>query len=84
MQLKILFFASCRDVANSDYYQFSDESVTKFDTLDLINFLRQEIFSENEIVLENISIAVNKIYIRNVVQLNDGDEIAILPPISGG
>jgi molybdopterin converting factor small subunit len=33
---------------------------------------------------DNVSIAVNKAYVREPTVLNDGDEVAFLPPISGG
>ena len=32
----------------------------------------------------NISISVNKIIIHENISLNDGDEVALLPPFSGG
>ena len=31
-----------------------------------------------------VSIAINKKYILNNTQLNDGDEIAFIPPVQGG
>jgi len=31
-----------------------------------------------------LSIAINKKYILNNTQLNDGDEIAFIPPVQGG
>jgi molybdopterin converting factor small subunit len=34
--------------------------------------------------VDNVSIAVNKCYKREPTTLNDGDEVAFLPPISGG
>lgn len=33
---------------------------------------------------ESIAIAVNQEYVRKIVVLHDGDEIALLPPVSGG
>ena len=32
----------------------------------------------------SMAIAVNKTYVTNDVILKDGDEVALLPPISGG
>lgn len=34
--------------------------------------------------LLNFTLAVNQSYITSAVQLRDGDEVAIIPPVSGG
>ncbi len=34
--------------------------------------------------MNDISVAVNKVYIRGDTNINENDEIAFLPPMSGG
>ena len=85
MRIRVLFFASCREAANCDSYDITidDSDSNDFDTNMLLSTLRKDI-PAIEVILDNISLAVNKSYVRGVVKLNDGDEIALLPPISGG
>eukprot|EP00959_Pyramimonas_sp_CCMP1952_P342603 7177815-Pyramimonas_sp.AAC.1 len=55
---------------NADTKQMVAEVVNLFPTLgDIIN---------------NIVIAVNQEYLEGTVTLKDGDEVAFIPPISGG
>ncbi|MCC6722584.1 MAG: MoaD/ThiS family protein [Bacteroidia bacterium] len=77
MSLKILFFGQLTDFVkkseiNSDYYS---------DTRELINFLETEYPQ-----LKNIkySVSVNNTIVNEIYKLKENDEIALLPPFSGG
>jgi len=41
-------------------------------------------FPDLDMKTNQVSIAVNKVYIKEDITLKDGDEVAFLPPISGG
>lgn len=81
MKVSVLFFASAREAAgiSSAIYEISDGSTT----LDLANQLMNT-YPKLKFEEDQISLAVNKKYCRSPIDLNDGDEIALLPPISGG
>ena len=85
MVLKVLFFASCRETVGkaSVEIDLKDFNEKNYDTNWLISYLL-EIFPDLRPLVSTLSIAINKSYVRGNVQLSDGDEIALLPPISGG
>jgi molybdopterin converting factor subunit 1 len=79
MRIKVLFFASFREIVgtNSMELELDDGGTTAnvFATIcEQYPLLQQG----------SVAIAVNKSYITDTVKLKDGDEVALLPPISGG
>jgi molybdopterin converting factor subunit 1 len=79
MRIKVLFFASFREIVgtNSMELELADGATTAnvFATIcEKYPLLQQG----------SVAIAVNKSYITDTVKLKDGDEVALLPPISGG
>lgn len=81
MKIRVLFFASCRDAVghkNCDWeisqgYQVAD--------------LRRELvaaYPQLGAVQQVLSIAVNSEYAGNHTVLKAGDEVALIPPVSGG
>ena len=89
MVLKVLFFASVREAIGCDAIELDLGSLPDRDrpqTIDskwLLDFLQQK-YPEIVPLCPSVSLAVNKSYIRGVVTLNDGDEIALIPPLGGG
>ena len=79
MKVKVLFFASFREVVghSSQTFELSEGETTS----DLFAHISQIYPS---LLLESISVVVNKKYISDPVILMDGDEVAFCPPISGG
>lgn len=75
--MKILFFGKLKDVTGK-----KEIDVKGIKSLyDLKEFLFEKYpFLKNEIFL----IAINSEIAPDNVELNEGDEIALLPPISGG
>ncbi|NUM31201.1 MAG: MoaD/ThiS family protein [Bacteroidetes bacterium] len=77
MSLKILFFGQLTDITKKN------EIITPFfeDTNTLINFLEKEYKG-----LKNAeyTLAVNKNIVKENKVLHQNDEIALLPPFSGG
>ena len=81
MQVEVRFFAVCRDIAGC-------ESLT----LDLPFDATGELLWDQVIAkiprLEPLRkqgrLAVNLEYVKDTIQLHEGDEICIIPPVSGG
>lgn len=77
------FFASCRE-------QTGGESVTQVEiisgettTADVLDLLLQK-YPQLGNGIQEVKIAVNRSYIETPQVLREGDEVALLPPISGG
>lgn len=81
MKVTVKFFASTREIAGKPSLELEvNESST---TKDVIETILQSIPDLKD-GIDEVSIAVNKKYVRDVVTLCDGDEVAFLPPMSGG
>ena len=63
-----------------------DEFVLELEAGTMTSVLEQSIRSKADGKLDGISlrIAVNQKYIPNDIELNDGDEVAFIPPVQGG
>ena len=63
-----------------------DEFVLELEAGTMTSELEQNIRSKADGKLDGISlrIAVNQKYIPNDIELNDGDEVAFIPPVQGG
>ena len=84
IKVRILFFAKTRELAGSNNATLKLES-PEIVVADLLN----EICStfNLDIIKQNIILAVNGNYCENLqtlLLLKEGDEIAVIPPISGG
>ncbi len=80
MQLSVLFFGVLRDRfgMREDLQQFPGSSVA-----DLLRYYRV-LSPELGEVWGSLAVAVNQQYAAASVNLHDGDEVALLPPVSGG
>mmetsp|Transcript_12523 Transcript_12523/g.18913 ORF Transcript_12523/g.18913 Transcript_12523/m.18913 type:complete len:82 (+) Transcript_12523:210-455(+) len=81
MLINIKFFASAREVVGIHSLSLDVEADCDTDTLR--NILLEK-FPQLTDSIHEISIAVNKKYIQGVQVLQPNDEIALIPPISGG
>eukprot|EP00877_Chromochloris_zofingiensis_P007518 jgi/Chrzof1/3019/Cz12g08130.t1 len=83
MKVTVLFFAKSREVANKpeEVYDLDDKATTA--TL-LEKLLAQH--PQLESVMKSCVFAVNQEYVqlKEAVQLKNGDEVAVIPPLSGG
>ncbi|KRG00530.1 molybdopterin synthase sulfur carrier subunit [Drosophila mojavensis] len=83
VNINVLFFAKSRELAKTSRAEFTVEPVVKAGSL-----LIQLIESFNlKTISDNLIIAHNENYIENLeaeIYLCKGDEIAVIPPISGG
>ena len=77
MEISVLFFGVLAEVTKTSFRHYSN--VRSFDDLKLR--IEDEF---PEMIHYNYRIAVNKEMVSDVPILNDGDEIAFLPPFAGG
>jgi MoaE-MoaD fusion protein len=81
MQVRVLFFGILKDLTgrSSDLLSLPDHA----SAADVISHYEQHL-SKNKGILNSIAISVNQEYARPDIKLKAGDEIALLPPVSGG
>jgi molybdopterin synthase catalytic subunit/molybdopterin converting factor small subunit len=81
MQVRVLFFGVLKDLAGrgSDLVSLPDDASAG----DLISHYEEHL-SALKGMLKSIAISVNQEYAGPEVKLKAGDEIALLPPVSGG
>ncbi len=81
MQIKVLFFGVLKDLAGqrSDALTLPEGSSIS----DLLAHYRAE-YPRLQAYLPGIATAVNETYAARATKLCDGDEVALLPPVSGG
>ncbi len=84
MTLNVLFFASLREQLGCDRISVSAEQVHCLTALldNLHDRLSQEDY--NALRAPHVRIAVNQALIQGNPDLEAGDEIAFLPPVTGG
>jgi molybdopterin converting factor subunit 1 len=81
MRITVRLFARLRDIAGAG--DLSREANTGATVADVWHGLVAE-FPEMARYESSISSAVNADYARMTARVSDGDEIAFLPPVSGG
>ena len=81
MTITVLFFASCRDLMGvSDRTMTLPSGAT---VADLISTLASERARFADLA-PSLMVSVNQAYVARDVQLQEGDEVAFIPPVSGG
>jgi len=79
MKCKIKTFGIARDILGSKEVIFEIEGNTLMDLRSSLSKKYPELES-----LNSLFIAVNQNYAEDVTVLNESDEIALIPPVSGG
>ena len=81
MQVRVLFFGILKDLAgrSSDLLSLPDHA----SAADVLSHYQQRL-SASKGIFSSIAISVNQEYAAPEVKLKSGDEIALLPPVSGG
>lgn len=81
LKLKLLFFATCRDIMGVKEMDYEvDDQAT-------LNELKKQLYIEHpelKPLEKTLSFAVNTEYVDDSVRLCFGDEVAFIPPVSGG
>jgi len=81
VKIKVLFFASCRDLVGT-----SEQEITVEDGITIADLI-SEIASKHVRFVDmvpSLMVSVNQEYAERDVVLADGDEVAFIPPVSGG
>ena len=81
MNIKTLFFATCRDIVGER--EVSLEMAEDPTVRDLIELISSEHPSFRSME-SSLMISVIQTYVDRMEVLNDGDEVAFIPPVSGG
>jgi len=81
MKVRILFFGVLRDLAGRNQDELDLPSGSS--VADVLAHCKAK-FTGLEEMLPSVAIAVNQQYSRPDTKLNDRDEVALLPPVSGG
>jgi molybdopterin converting factor subunit 1 len=79
--VKVLCFASARDAVGCSELQLELDGKANCATL------KKELerkFPALDFKRNRVGLAVNKVYSKDDTMLNDGDIVAVIPPISGG
>ncbi len=81
MKVRVLFFAGLKDVFKKE------EIILSLPFGSTLQVLLQEVFRDRKDMdqsLKSIFLAVNHHYSSMETVLNEGDEVALLPPMAGG
>ena len=81
MQIRALFFATYRDIAGTDELDVQLPSGSSVE--DLVVHLRDRGGAWTTLPPQP-AVAVNLEYTKLAAALSDGDEVAFIPPVSGG
>ena len=78
------FFASLRELADIDRIEIDLPHGSE--SGDVMRALRDHLNSDALAAIEGdqVKVAVNQVILRTGQNLNEGDEVAFLPPITGG
>ena len=81
MTVRLLLFASCTDIIGQKELDFTlaDGSTVQ----SLLSLLTTE-YPGLEALRDVLSVAVNTEYVKQTYPLEQGDEVALIPPVSGG
>lgn len=80
MKLSVLLFGIARDIVGDR--QISVDLPKNENVAGLLNYLKKEYPSFND--LQSLLVAVNDTYAKSEHVLQEDDEIALIPPVSGG
>jgi molybdopterin synthase sulfur carrier subunit len=80
MKITVLSFGIAKDIVGSRFLEWEIGGGTT------VKDLRQMLLEQfpKLIELTSLSLAVNNEYAREDLSLNENDEVAIIPPVSGG
>ncbi len=81
MKIRVLFFASCREIVGMR--QCDMEVADGISVAQLKRILMAEFPGLNRLS-QSLTAAVNAEYVNDSAPLQDADEVALIPPVSGG
>ena len=81
MKILVLFFASCSDIVGQREQTIEIQDGSRLD--DLMDAVIRE-HPRLEPIRSSAMVSVNQEYAEGTTALADGDEVALIPPVSGG
>lgn len=77
--MRILLFGIARDIAGAPVINISEPLAT-------VTELKHWLYSRYPAMqqLRSLAVAVNRVYAQESAALQPGDEVAVIPPVSGG
>lgn len=81
MTIRVLYFASLREQMGRAVDEF-DFSVDELSSMNIAQVWQHA--SKQTTFPEDLLVAVNQEYTDQFASINDGDEIAFFPPVTGG
>src|SRR3954447_20988743 len=81
MRVSVLYFGVLKDVVGHDR---SEMNVAEGASVAELLEAHRGLTAGREVLWDSIAVAVNQEYARAGDVLRDGDEVALLPPVSGG
>lgn len=81
MRVQVLYFGVLKDVLRRDREQI--DLAGSPSVADLLSRIRS-FQSAHDLPWNSLAVAVNRVYAQHDQTLSDGDEVALLPPVSGG
>ena len=81
MKVKVLLFASLKDIAGRRELEIELDDAS---TLHQVTEKLASLYPEIGRMQSSVRIAINQEFADENISLNNGDEIAFLPPMSGG
>ena len=82
MEMEVLLFGIAKDIVGSSSFRIEESEGLPASVSELKGRLTRE-FPELE-KLSSLAVAVNSTYAEDGEALKAGDEVAIIPPVSGG
>ena len=84
MTVKVLFFASLRDAAGTDELHIDLAEPVLLDGLLATLEARLDTTGFAALTAKNVRIAINQVLATGPLLVRPGDEVAFLPPVTGG
>lgn len=81
--MKVLLFGVARDILGTDSISIASENAININNVGALKVYLYESFSELN-RLSSLAVAVNMVYSQDSATVKPGDEIALIPPVSGG
>lgn len=81
MKITVLLFASLKDIVGKGQLEIEVDEKCSVESLSKKLY---ELYPKVESYDSSVRIALNQEFVENDIELKDGDEVAYLPPVSGG
>ena len=81
MKINVLLFASLKDIAGKGQLEIEVDGNC---SVEKVSKKLYELYPKLEAFESSVRIALNQEFVEGDIELEDGDDLAFLPPVSGG